>query len=194
MCADPSPCPKVSPGPLRSSDNGPVEASIEDLSFRTPKDSLLEMDAAPPSPPNLELKLALEHNYHKYSSRIVDQPDASVYNPLPQQPASSGWTGEASSVKSWTKPAAYPNPDRAEELHLRPAGSFEGLHRPELASQLSVPYSDYDRLQHPHHPPFNRIKSCPDAAESYMLDSHPDQRLSPVVYPPSESGTVNNSL
>uniref|UniRef100_A0A8C1NML7 Receptor (TNFRSF)-interacting serine-threonine kinase 1, like n=1 Tax=Cyprinus carpio TaxID=7962 RepID=A0A8C1NML7_CYPCA len=193
---DPSPCPKVSPGPLRSSDNGPVEASIEDLSFRTPKESLLEMDAAPPSPPNLELKLALEHNYHKYSSRIVDQPDASVYNPLPQQPASSRWTGEASSVKSWTKPAAYPNPDRAEELHLRPAGSFEGLHRPELASQLSVPYSDYDRLQHPHHPPFNRIKSCPDAAESYMLDSHPDRRLSPVVYPPSESGwpvTISNA-
>ncbi|XP_016415399.1 receptor-interacting serine/threonine-protein kinase 1-like isoform X2 [Sinocyclocheilus rhinocerous] len=192
---DPSPCSRDSPGPLRSSDVGPVEASIEDLSFRTPEESLLEVDAAPP---NLELKLAQEYNYHKYGSRIVDQPDASIYNPLLQQPASSRWAGEASSVKSWTKPAAYPNPD--EELHLRPAGSFEGLHRPELASHLSVPYSDYDRLQHPHHPPYNRIKSCPDsasrAAESFMLDSQPGLRLSPVVCPPSDSGwpvTISNA-
>ncbi|XP_016106259.1 receptor-interacting serine/threonine-protein kinase 1 [Sinocyclocheilus grahami] len=192
---NPSPCSRDSPGPLRSSDIGPVEASIEDLSFRTPEESLLEVDAAPP---NLELKLAQEYNYHKYGSRIVDQPDASVYNLLPQQPASSRWAGEASSVKSWTKPAANPNPD--EELHLRPAGSFEGLHRPELASHLSVPYSDYDRLQHPHHPPYNRIKSCPDsasrAAESFMLDSQPGLRLSPVVCPPSDSGwpvTISNA-
>ncbi|XP_016388309.1 receptor-interacting serine/threonine-protein kinase 1-like isoform X2 [Sinocyclocheilus rhinocerous] len=183
---DPSPCSRDSPGPLRSSDIGPVEASIEDLSFRTPEESLLEVDAAPPSSPNLELKLAQEYNYHKYGSRIVDQPDASVYNPLPQQPASSRWAGEASSVKSWTKPAAYPNPE--EELHPRPASSFEGLHRPELASQLSVPYSDYDRLQHPL---YNRIKSCPDgaspAAESFMLDSQPGLRFSPVVCPLSDS-------
>uniref|UniRef100_A0A672L631 receptor protein-tyrosine kinase n=1 Tax=Sinocyclocheilus grahami TaxID=75366 RepID=A0A672L631_SINGR len=178
-----------SPGPLRSSDIGPVEASIEDLSFRTPEESLLEVDAAPPSSPNLELKLAQEYNYHKYGSRIVDQPDASLYNPLPQQPASSRWAGEASSVKSWTKPAAYPNPNPEEELHPRPASSFEGLHRPDLASQLSVPYSDYDRLQHPL---YNRIKSCPDgaspAAESFMLDSQPGLRFSPVVCPPSDSG------
>ncbi len=193
VCADPSPCSRDSPGPLRSSDIGPVEASIEDLSFMTPEESLLEIDAAPPSSPNLELKLAQEYNYHKYGSRIEDQPDASIYNPLPQQPASSRCAGEASSVKSWTKPVAYPNPD--EELHLRPAGSFDGLHRPEMASQLSMPYSDYDRLQHPHHLPYNRIKSCPDGesrAES-MLDSHPGLRLSPVVCPPSDSGTVNNS-
>ncbi|XP_016118460.1 receptor-interacting serine/threonine-protein kinase 1-like, partial [Sinocyclocheilus grahami] len=180
---------KDSPGPLRSSDIGPVEASIEDLSFRTPEESLLEVDAAPPSSPNLELKLAQEYNYHKYGSRIVDQPDASLYNPLPQQPASSRWAGEASSVKSWTKPAAYPNPNPEEELHPRPASSFEGLHRPDLASQLSVPYSDYDRLQHPL---YNRIKSCPDgaspAAESFMLDSQPGLRFSPVVCPPSDSG------
>ncbi|XP_052465245.1 receptor-interacting serine/threonine-protein kinase 1-like [Carassius gibelio] len=183
---DPSLCSRDSPGPLRSSDIGPVEASIEDLSFRTPEESLLEIDAAPPSPPNLELKLAQEYNYHKYGSRIVDQPDGSVYNPLPQQPASSRWTGEASSVKSWTKPSTHPNPE--EELHPRPAGSFEGLHRPELASQLSVPYSE--RL--PHHPLYNRIKSCPDsaspAAESFMLDSQPGLRFSPVVCPPSDSG------
>lgn len=195
---DPSPCSRDSPGPLKSSDIGPVEASIEDLSFRTPEESLLEIDAAPPSSPNLELKLAQEYNYHKYGSRIVDQPDASVYNPLPQQPASSRWAGEASSVKSWTKPTAYPNLD--EELHLRPAGSFEGLHRPELASQLSAPYSDYDRLQHPHHLSYNRIKSCPEgdsrATESFMLDSHPGLRLSPVVCPPSDSGwpvTISNA-
>lgn len=193
---DPSPCSRDSPGPLRSSDIGPVEASIEDLSFMTPEESLLEIDAAPPSSPNLELKLAQEYNYHKYGSRIEDQPDASVYNLLPQQPASSRCAGEASSVKSWTKPAAYPNPD--EELHLRPAGSFDGLHRPEMASQLSMPYSDYDRLQHPHHLPYNRIKSCPDGesrAES-MLDSHPGLRLSPVVCPPSDSGwpvTISNA-
>ncbi|XP_016320144.1 receptor-interacting serine/threonine-protein kinase 1 isoform X2 [Sinocyclocheilus anshuiensis] len=182
---DPSPCSRDSPGPLRSSDIGPVEASIEDLSFRTPEESLLEVDAAPP---NLELKLAKEYNYHKYGSRIVDQPNASIYNPLPQQPASSRWAGEASSVKSWTKPAAYPNPNPEEELHPRPASSFEGLHRPELASQLSVPYSDYDRLQHPL---YNRIKSCPDGAspvaESFMLDSQPGLRFSPVVCPPSDS-------
>ncbi len=194
VCAGPSPCSRDSPEPLRSSDIGPVEASIEDLSFMTPEESLLEIDAAPPSSPNLELKLAQEYNYHKHGSRIVDQPDASVYNPLPQQPASSRWAGEASTVKSWTKPTAYPIPD--EELHLRPAGSFDTLHKPEMASQLSAPYSDYDRLQHPHHPQYNRIKSCPDgesrAAESFRLDSHPGLRLSPVC-PPSDSGTVNNS-
>ncbi|KAL1279723.1 hypothetical protein QQF64_014323 [Cirrhinus molitorella] len=189
---DPSMCSRDSPAPLRSSDIGPVEASIEDLSFRTPEESLLEMDAAPPSSPNLELKLAQEYNYHKYGSRIVDQPDASVYNPLPQQPASSRWPGEVSSsmssVKSWAKPAACSNPE--EELHPRPASSIDGFHKPELASQLSMPYSDYDRLQHPHHPPYDRFKSCPDGsqtAESFMLDSHPGLRFSPVC-PPSDSG------
>ncbi|RXN29283.1 receptor-interacting serine threonine- kinase 1 [Labeo rohita] len=186
---EPSLFSRDSPAPLRSSDVGPVEASIEDLSFRTPEESLLEVDAAPPSSPHLELKLAQEYNYHKYGSRIVDQPDVSVYNPLPQQPASSRWPGDASStvssVKSWTKPAAHSSPE--EELHPRTASSFDGLHRPELASQLSVPYSDYDRLR----PPYDRFKSCPDGsqtAESFMLDSYPGLRFSPVC-PPSDSGT-----
>ncbi|XP_073704910.1 receptor-interacting serine/threonine-protein kinase 1 [Garra rufa] len=197
---EPSMCSRDSPAPLRSSDSGPVEASIEDLSFRTPEESL-EIDAAPPSSPNLELKLAQEYNYHKYGSRIVDQPDASVYNPLPQQPDSSRWAGDVSSpissVKSWTKPAAYSKPE--EELHPRPSSSVDGFHRPELTSQLSVPYSDYNRLQHPHHPAYDRFKSCPDgsqAAESFMLDSQPAMRFSPVVCPPSDSGwpvTIKNA-
>ncbi|XP_043085639.1 receptor-interacting serine/threonine-protein kinase 1 isoform X2 [Puntigrus tetrazona] len=194
---DPAPCSRDSPGPLRSSDIGPVEASIEDLSYQTPEESL-ESDAAPPGSPNLTHKLTQEYNYHKYGSRIVDQPDASVYPALPQQPASSRWTGELSSVKSWAKPAAYPSPD--EELHQRPAGCSDRPYRPELASQLSVPSSDYDRLQQLHHPAYNRIKSCPDgdprAAESVLLDSHPGLHLSPVVCPPSDSGwpvTITNA-
>nr|AZP56658.1 RIPK1 [Mylopharyngodon piceus] len=196
---DPPPSSRDSPASLRSSEIGPVEASIEDLSFRPSEESLLEIDAAPPSSPHLELKLAQEYNYHKYGSRIVDQPDMashSIYNPLPQQPASSRLAGDVSSqmssVKSWTKPTTYPNPQ--DNLYLRPAAasSTDDFHRQEFASQLSVPYSEYDRLHHPHHPPYDRFKSCPEsvsAAESLMPESNPGLRFSsPLICPPSDSG------
>ncbi|XP_052405314.1 receptor-interacting serine/threonine-protein kinase 1 [Carassius gibelio] len=149
---DAPPCPRDSPGPLRSSDIGPVEAGIEDLSFRTAEESLL---------------------------------DASVYNTLPQQPASSRTAGEPSSVKSWTKPSTNPNPDRAEELHRRPASSFDGLQRPELESHLSMPNSDYNWFQHPPHPPYTRIKSCPDTAS-------PDSGSRPVTISNASAIQIGN--
>lgn len=166
-----------------------MEASIEDLSFRTAEECLLEVDAAPPSSPHLELKLEQEYNYHKYGSRI-DQPDLashSVFNPLPQQPASSRWAGDVSSVK----PTTYPTP--LDNLYPRPAAasSLDGSHR-----QLSMPYSEVDRLNHPHHPTYDRFKSCPDsgsAAESLIPDSNPGLRFnSQFICPPSDSGTGNN--
>lgn len=172
-----------------------MEASIEDLSFKTAEESL-EVDAAPPISPHLELKLAQEYNYHKYGSRIVDQPDLashSVYNPLPQQPANSRWPGDVSSQMSSVKPTTYPTPQ--DNQYLRPAASssLDGSHRQDLASQLSMPYSEVDRLNHP---TYNRFKSCPDsgsAAESLILDSNPGQRLnSQFICPPSDSGTVNS--
>ncbi|KAK7158552.1 hypothetical protein R3I94_005009 [Phoxinus phoxinus] len=187
---DPSPSSRDSPAPLRSSDIGPVEASIEDLSFRTPEESLLEMDAAPPSSPHLEQKLAQEYDYHKYGSRIVDQPDFashSVDNPLPQQPASSRWAGDVSSVKPTSYPASQDN------LYLKPAAatSLDGSHRQDFAGQLSVPYSEVDRLNLPQHP-YDRFKSCPDsgsAAESLIPESNPGQRFnSQFICPPSDSG------
>ncbi|XP_051553499.1 receptor-interacting serine/threonine-protein kinase 1 isoform X4 [Myxocyprinus asiaticus] len=119
VSADSSPSSRDSPAPLRSSDTGPVEASIEDLS---PSGAfVLECDAAPPSFPNLELKLAQELNYHKFGSRIdqLDLTPNSIFNPLPQQPASSRLSGDVSSVKSWTKPDLFPHPE--EDLHLRAA-------------------------------------------------------------------------
>ncbi|XP_056121561.1 receptor-interacting serine/threonine-protein kinase 1 [Rhinichthys klamathensis goyatoka] len=192
---DPSPSSRDSPAPLRSSDIGPVEASIEDLSFRTAEESLLEMDAAPPSSPHLELKLAQEYNYHKYGSRIVDQPDLpshSVHNPPPQQPASSRWAGDVSAQMSSVKPTTYPTP--LDNLYLRPAAatSLDSSHRQDFASQLSMSYSEVDRLKHPHHPTYDRFKSCPDsgsAAESFIPDSNPGLRFnSQLVCPPSDSG------
>ncbi|XP_067308292.1 receptor-interacting serine/threonine-protein kinase 1 [Pseudorasbora parva] len=187
---DPSPSSRDSPGPLRSSDIGPVEASIEDL--RSSEESFLEIDAAPPSSPHLELKLAQEYNYHKYGHPIVDQPDMasySVYNPLPQQPSSSKWAGDVSSQMSSVKPTTYPIPP--DNLYPKPAASsFDGFQRQGLASQLSVPHSEYDRTHHPHHLPYDRFKSCPDGstAESLRLDSNPGLRFnSPVICPPSDS-------
>ncbi|XP_026062917.1 receptor-interacting serine/threonine-protein kinase 1-like [Carassius auratus] len=144
-------CSRDSPGPL-SSDIGPVEAGIEDLSFRTAEESL---------------------------------PDASVYKMLAQLPASSRTAGEPASVKSWTKPSTNPNPDRAEDLHRRPASSFDGLHRPELTSHLSMPNSDYNWLQHPHHPPYTRIKSCPDTAS-------PDSGSRPVTISNASAIQIGN--
>ncbi|XP_065132989.1 receptor-interacting serine/threonine-protein kinase 1 isoform X1 [Paramisgurnus dabryanus] len=191
--ADPS---RDSPASLRSSDIGPVEASIEDLSFMASGESQLEIDAAPLSSPNVELKLKQEYNYHIYGSRIdeLESTPQSVYNPLPQQPASSRWPGEvfpqASSVKSWTQLAPYPNPD--EEGHLRSAvaaSSVNGVQRPDYAEQTSGLYSEYDR-----HLTYDRVKSCPEpgypAEDLFRLDSNPALHCSsPVICPPSDSGT-----
>ncbi|XP_051557113.1 receptor-interacting serine/threonine-protein kinase 1-like [Myxocyprinus asiaticus] len=185
VSADSSPSSRDSPAPLRISDIEPKEASIEDLSFSP---SALESDAAPPSSLDLELKLAQEYNYHKFGSRI-DQSDLmpnSVFNPLPQQPASSRWPGEVSSVKCWTKST----PNQEEDLHLRSASAFDAFPRPEYASQTSLPYAEYDRLQN-HHPPCDRFKSCPEGGlrKSLMLDPNSDLPLrSPFLCPPSDSG------
>lgn len=188
-----------SPASLRSSDIGPVEASIEDLSFKPSREPVLEIDAAPSSSPNLEIKLAQEYNYHKYGSRI-DEPDF-TYNPLPQQPASSRWLGDVpsqvSSVTSWTKLTPYPNPE--EEVLWRSAAaasSFDGVHRPENADHFSGLDSEYNR---PQHPLYDRMKSCPEGgfpvAEPLMLDSNPGLRCSaPVICPASDSGTGSVTL
>lgn len=186
-----------SPASLKSSDIGPVEASIEDLSFIPSREPLLEIDAAPPSSSNLELKLAQEYNYHKFGSRI-DEPELVPHSTaLPQQPASSRWLGDVSSqvssVKSWTKLTPYPNPE--EEVHLRSAAassSFDGFGRPENADHLSGLDSEYNRPQH-QHPLYDRMKSCPEGgfsgAEPLMLNSNPGLHCSaPVICPPSDSG------
>ncbi|XP_051983855.1 receptor-interacting serine/threonine-protein kinase 1 isoform X2 [Xyrauchen texanus] len=179
-----SPSSRDSPAPLRSSDIGPVEASIEDLS---PSGAfVLESDAAPPSSPNLELKLAQEFNYHKFGSRIdqLDQTPNSVFNPLPRP-------GDVSSVTSWTKPNLFPYQE--EDMHLRAsaaAGAFDAVHRPEYASQLSGMHSEYNRVQH-QYPPYDRFKSCPESGipGSLVLDSNAGLRFnSPVICPPSDSG------
>ncbi|XP_056600177.1 receptor-interacting serine/threonine-protein kinase 1 [Triplophysa dalaica] len=186
-----------SPASLRSSDIGPVEASIEDLSFMHSRESLLEVDAEPPSSPNVELKLAQEYNYHKYGSRIdeLDFMPQSISNPLTQQPASSRWdaSSQGSSVKSWTKLNPYPNPEEEGQLRsAAAASSFDGFRRTENLDHLSGQGSEYNRPQH--QPPlYDRMKSCPEGgchvAEPLMLDSNPGLRYSaPVICPPSDSG------
>ncbi|NP_001036815.1 receptor-interacting serine/threonine-protein kinase 1 [Danio rerio] len=184
---DPSLCSRDSPTPLRSSDIGPVEASIEDLSFRSCEDSVLEADATP-SCPNLELKLEQEYNYHKFGSRIVDQSDGSMWSPAQQPASSTDASSQMSSVKSWTKPSA---PSTEEELYPRAAASFDSLHRPELRSQFSVPQSDHERLRPHAHLPWNRVKSCPEGANHVaesLIDTNSNLRFnSPVTYPASDS-------
>ncbi|KAI7810318.1 receptor-interacting serine/threonine-protein kinase 1 [Triplophysa rosa] len=193
-----------SPASLRSSDIGPVEASIEDLSFMPSREFLLEVDAAPASSPNLELKLEQEYNYHKYGSRI-DEPDfmpQSIYNPLTPQPASRRWLRDASSqgssVKSWTKLTPHPNPE--EEVQMRSAAaasSFDGFCRTENLDHLSGLDSEYNRPQH-QQPLYDRMKSCPEGgchvAEPLMLDSNAGLRCSaPVICPPSDSVFISNA-
>nr|XP_055057126.1 receptor-interacting serine/threonine-protein kinase 1 isoform X1 [Misgurnus anguillicaudatus] len=192
--ADPLTHSRDSPASLRSSDVGPVEASIEDLSFMASGESQLEIDAAPLSSPNVELKLKQEYNYHKYGSRIDELESTPQSNPLPQQPASSRWSGEvypqASSVKSWTQLAPYPYQE--EEGHLRSAAaasSVNGLQRPDYAEQTSGLYSEYGK-----HLPYDRMKSCPEpgypAEDQFMFNSNPAMHSSlPVICPPSDSGT-----
>lgn len=188
-----------SPASLKSSDIGPVEASIEDL--MSSREPLLEIDAAPPSSSNLAIKLAQEYNYHKFGSRI-DEPELVPHSTvLPQQPASSRLPGDVSSqgssVKSWAKPTPYLNPE--EEAYLRSAAassSFDGFGRPENQDHLSWLDSEYNR---PPHPLYDRMKSCPEGGfpgtEPLMLDSNPGLRCSaPVICPPSDSGAGTGSV
>lgn len=201
--AEPLTLSRDSPASLRSSDIGPVEASIEDLSFIYSRESLLEVDAEPPSSPNVELKLAQEYNYHKYGSRIdeLDFMPQSISNPLTQQPASSRWdaSSQGSSVKSWTKLNPYPNPEEEGQLRsAAAASSFDGFRRTENLDHLSGQGSEYNRPQH--QPPlYDRMKSCPEGgchvAEPLMLDSNPGLRYSaPVICPPSDSGLSSGSV
>ncbi|KAG7330552.1 hypothetical protein KOW79_006774 [Hemibagrus wyckioides] len=122
-----------SPTPLRSSDLGPVETSMEELSLMT--SGGFQEDAVPgqPSePPNLEQKLNQELRYHKDGSYIPEQqpyfPTYSNYNPVSQTATSFMWGADnpqqVSSVQSWSKP--IPNPHEAQV-------------RPDYTNQLSVP-------------------------------------------------------
>lgn len=106
-------CSGDSPTPLRSSDLGPVEASLEDLSLMT--SGAIQVDAVPdqPSaPPNLQHKLEQELNYHKHGSYVPEQrPNRPSYlNPSPlvqTVPNSNGGADppqQVSSVHSWSKP------------------------------------------------------------------------------------------
>ncbi|XP_072543350.1 receptor-interacting serine/threonine-protein kinase 1 [Salminus brasiliensis] len=190
------PCARDSPTPLRSSDLGPVEASVEDLSF-------LQADAAPVSPANLEQKLAQELNYHKCGSYArVEQPDLSPYSHSiqPSEPMASHRQGvdlpqQVSSVQSWTKP--NPQPSAPEEPCLQPfmLGHFDGQHRPDYASQLSgADPQQYERYQQ-QQPPYNRFQSWPGVAhyptpESAPPESNAGLRISaPVICPQPEAST-----
>ncbi|XP_007240946.3 receptor-interacting serine/threonine-protein kinase 1 [Astyanax mexicanus] len=189
-----------SPTPLRSSDLGPVEASIEDLSLFSAES--LQVDAAPCSPPNLDQKLAQEFNYHKWGSYTrTEPPDLSPYSYSTQSSqavANHRQAGDlpqqVSSVQSWTKPS--PQPSAPEEAWMQPSvpGPFEGQHRPHYENQMSGPYPHhYDPYQR-QHPQFNRLQSWPGVAPHPMSESTPKESCaglrvsSPVICPQPETG------
>ncbi|MCI4377074.1 hypothetical protein PGIGA_G00199290 [Pangasianodon gigas] len=144
-----------SPTPLRSSELGPVEVSLEDLSLMT--SGAFQVDAVPdhPSaPPNLEQKLDQELNYHKHGSYFPEQqPNIPLYlnsNPPLQTASSSNWGGDlpqqVSSVQSWSKPNPYQSPSEASV-------------RPDYDSQMSVPLSQCGPYQQSK--PLERLQSWP---------------------------------
>lgn len=148
-------CSGDSPTPLRSSDLGPVEASLEDLSLMT--SGAFQVDAIPDPPPaplNLEQKLNQELDYHKHGSYTSgQQPNLSSYLfpvPVVQTTSSSNWAGDlpqqVSSVQSWSKPNPYLSP---QDIPVRP----------DYDREMSAPYSQCG----PHQPskPFERMQSWP---------------------------------
>uniref|UniRef100_A0A3B1IYN7 Receptor (TNFRSF)-interacting serine-threonine kinase 1, like n=1 Tax=Astyanax mexicanus TaxID=7994 RepID=A0A3B1IYN7_ASTMX len=178
-----------SPTPLRSSDLGPVEASIEDLSLFSAES--LQVDAAPCSPPNLDQKLAQEFNYHKWGSYTrTEPPDLSPYSYSTQSSqavANHRQAGDlpqqVSSVQSWTKPS--PQPSAPEEAWMQPSvpGPFEGQHRPHYENQMSGPYPHhYDPYQR-QHPQFNRLQSWPGVSRALLNPFKPFVTLSLFVGP-----------
>ncbi|KAL6491114.1 hypothetical protein MHYP_G00014590 [Metynnis hypsauchen] len=190
-----------SPTPLRSSELGPVEASIEDLSF-LPSESL-QMDASPISPANLEQKLAQELNYHKWGSYSrVEPPDLSPYSystPIPaSQPMTNNrWCGDipqqvSSSVQSWTKPSPCPSAPEDPRSPTSGLDHFDGQVRPDYESQMSGPnLQQYERYKH-QQPQYNRLQSWPGGAhypmsESAPLESNAGLVSTPVMCPQPET-------
>ncbi|KAF7706703.1 hypothetical protein HF521_019957 [Silurus meridionalis] len=142
-----------SPTPLRSSDLGPVEASLEDLSLMT--SGSFQVDAVPDqssTPLDLEQKLDQEFNYHKCGSYIPEPqpnlPSAHSANPLLQAAPPSNWLPDVpqqvSSVQSWSKPNPYPQ---------------ESGFRPDYDTQISVPPSHCTPYQQSK--PLERLQSWP---------------------------------
>ena len=189
-------CCTDSPTPLRSSELGPVEASIEDLGF-LPSESL-QVDATPLSPGNaqLEHKLAQEFNYHKCGSYTqVEQPDLSPYSysgsSLPPQPIPNHrWPGDppqqVSSIQSWTKPEE----PRQQSLGL---SHLEGQNKPEYETQMSGQYT-YDRHQR-QQPQFDRMQSWPCLmSETAAQESNAGLHVSsPLICPQPETGTCTHT-
>ncbi|XP_066537195.1 receptor-interacting serine/threonine-protein kinase 1 [Hoplias malabaricus] len=184
-----------SPTPLRSSELGPVEASIEDMSLMHSGGNL-QVDAAPLSPDNLEQKLAQELNYHKCGSYSqVYPPDLTPYSNSfpPLQPAvNSRLHGDlpqqVSSVQSWTKPGTYPS---AVEEPFAGSGQFEAQKRPEFERQISGQYLPL----HQHQPLlYDRMQSWPGGAPFPTSESHPPESntglhlSTPVICPQPETG------
>ncbi|XP_026874850.2 receptor-interacting serine/threonine-protein kinase 1 isoform X1 [Electrophorus electricus] len=187
------PCSGDSPTPLRSSDLGPVETSIEDLSFQSSE--VLQVDATPASPASsasVEQKLAQELNYHKCGSYSrVEQPDLSAYShSILASNRGLGQPFPPSSVQSWTKSSP-----QQEELQLRSPGvaPFEGLHRPELNSQMSGLYPQLEQHQ-PQSSQYEWLQSwpggtpCPLAASAYAESSPGLHVGTPLICPQSEAG------
>ncbi|XP_027032854.1 receptor-interacting serine/threonine-protein kinase 1 isoform X1 [Tachysurus fulvidraco] len=147
-----------SPTPLLSSDLGPVETSMEELSLMTSGSGGFQADAVPeqPSdPPNLEQKLNQEFRYHKEGSYTPEQqPYNPAYhnNPVLQTSPSSVWGGDfpqqVSSVQSWSKPNPTPN--------LNP---YEAFPRPEYTNQLSASLLQCGPSHQ--HKPIERMQSWP---------------------------------
>ncbi|TSR16003.1 Receptor-interacting serine/threonine-protein kinase 1 [Bagarius yarrelli] len=125
-----------SPTPLRSSDLGPVETSLDDMTS-----GVFQSDAVPdhPStPPNLEQKLDQELSYHKHGNYSAEpQPYLpSYFNPVSQSVPGAACGGDlppqqVSSVQSWSK--HNPNP-------------YEAFGRPDYDTQMSMPHSQSGSL------------------------------------------------
>ncbi|KAM9500413.1 receptor-interacting serine/threonine-protein kinase 1 [Clarias gariepinus] len=156
-----------SPTPLRSSDMGPIETSLEDLNLMT--SGSLQVDAIPENPPNLEQKLNQELNYHKMGSYPPEpQPSFPSYSnagPLLQAAPSSNWAGDlpqqVSSVQSWSKPNPY-----LPETSVRP--EYErGMSVPSSQSGQFQPYKPYDRMQS-WGSEFPQAAMCPQADKVYI--------------------------
>ncbi|XP_060769961.1 receptor-interacting serine/threonine-protein kinase 1 isoform X2 [Neoarius graeffei] len=153
-----------SPTPLRSSDLGPVEASLEDLSLMTL--GVLQADAIPDhplAPPNLEQKLDQELNYHKHGSYTPEQQQPNLLFQLNSHPPVQtvpSWGGDipqqVSSVQSWSKPALYQSP-------------YETSFRPDYDSQMSVPASQGGPSQQ-----LKRLPSCPS---DFSVPTEPGRSL-----------------
>ncbi|MGH0116177.1 UNVERIFIED_CONTAM: hypothetical protein FKN15_074818 [Acipenser sinensis] len=207
------------PSSLRSSQELPVETSIEDIIFSS--NSSIQMDAAP-AENLLQQKLDGEYKYHKYGSRMDQQESqhasGSRLDPLREErnrrvsnnPSyEKASTGESAArnkegpererylgLSSPEEPKVFPNTsdiNQKTEVKAQPC-NYPGMYNsPGTVGPVpGSPYSYGMGAPFPYNPEFQRMYSLPAGFPVPESDATQGMPFSPItLYPPQDKGTGN---